>query len=45
MVLLLTIDYFEPNPMLVNANKLKTYHPYDSNTKKLVFEINLGGGQ
>jgi len=43
MVLLVTIDHFEPNPMLVNANKLKPYHPYVSNTKILVSKINWGG--
>jgi hypothetical protein len=44
MVLLVTIDHFEPNLVLVNANKLKPYHPYASNTKILVFDIKRGGG-
>jgi hypothetical protein len=39
IVLLVNVDCFEPNNMLVNANKLKPYCPYDNDTKGLVFEF------
>jgi hypothetical protein len=43
MVLLVNIDHFEPNPMLVNANKVKPYYLFDDNTKGFI--IKLKGGR
>jgi hypothetical protein len=39
IVLLINVDKFDPNPMLVNINKLKPYLPYDNNTKGMVLEF------
>lgn len=42
MVLLVNMDKFDPNHVLVNVNKLKPYVPYDNNTKGLVFKFQGG---
>ncbi len=36
------MDKFDPNPVLVNINKLKPYVPYDDNTRRLVSEFQGG---
>jgi hypothetical protein len=42
MVLLVNIDHFEPNPMLVNANKVKPYRLFDDNTNGFIIKFKGG---
>jgi hypothetical protein len=41
-ILLVKLDKFDPNPMLVNVNKLKLYVPYDNNPSGLVSKFQGG---
>jgi hypothetical protein len=43
ITLLVNIDKFEPNPILVNINKLKTYRYLDKAPKGLEATIKGGG--
>jgi hypothetical protein len=39
MVLLVNVDNFNPNPLLIDVNKLKPYYPYDNNTSGVVLKF------